>query len=93
MKKRSRKKGKTLCSIQHNECLNAKIAVHVVEVPVKELGKPEVVEAKEAEMKNLEKPQSYSPTVLRTSMKTFVAVAANEGFEMFNGYNRSISTS
>ena len=112
------------------ECLDEEISVHVVEVPVKEHGKPEVIEAKAAEIKNLEsfgtfeevadvgqstigsrwiitrkeahdnqkkkckgrivargfqeqqKPQSDSPTVLRASVKTFVAVAANEGFEI-----------
>ena len=118
------------CNIQHKECLDEEISVHVVEVPVKEHGKPEVIEAKAAEIKNLEsfgtfeevadvgqstigsrwiitrkeahdgqkkkckgrivargfqeqeKPQSDSPTVLRASVKTFVAVAANEGFEI-----------
>ena len=118
------------CGIQQRECLDEEISVHVVEVPVKDHGKPEVIEAKAAEIKNLEsfgtyeevedvgqntigsrwiitrkeahdgqkkkckgrivargfqkqeKPQSDSPTVLRASVKTFVAVAANEGFEI-----------
>ena len=34
--------------------MDEEISVHVVEVPVKEHGKPEVIEAKAAEMKNLE---------------------------------------
>ena len=118
------------CGIQQRECFDEEISVHVVEVSVKEHGKPEVIEAKEAEIKNLEafgtyeevedvgqntigsrwiitrkeahdgqkkickgrivargfqeqeKPQSDSPTVLRASVKTFVAVAANQGFEI-----------
>jgi len=40
--------------IQQRECFDKELAVHVVEVPVKDHGKPEVIEAKEAELKNLE---------------------------------------
>ena len=39
------------CGIQQRECFDEELAVHVVEVPVKEHGKPEVIEAKEAEIR------------------------------------------
>ena len=114
---------------QNSECFDP-FTIYVVEVPKKEHGTPEVVEAKEKEIRNLkdfdtfeevedegqktvgsrwvvtkkenhdgqktackarivakgfheeEKPQADSPTAMRESVKPFLAIAANEGFEL-----------
>ena len=114
---------------QNSECFD-EYAIYVVEVPKKDHGLPEVVEAKEPEINNLkdfdtfvevydegqktvgsrwvitrkeehdgqktackarimakgfheeEKPQADSPTAMRESVKPFLAIAANQGFEL-----------
>ena len=47
------------CGIQNRECLDEEISVHLVEVPVKDHGKPEVIEAKATEIKNLESLDNF----------------------------------
>ena len=114
---------------QNSECFDD-CAIYVVEVPKKDHGKKEVIEAKEREVSNLkdfdtfeevaeegqkkvgsrwvitkkekqdgqktdykarivakgfheeEKPQSDSPTAMRESVKPFLAIAANQGFDL-----------
>ena len=114
---------------QNSECFDP-FTIYVVEVPSKDHNTPEVIEAKEKEIKNLkdfdtfeeiedegqktvgsrwvvtkkenhdgqktackarivakgfheeEKPQADSPIAMRESVKPFLAIAANEGFEL-----------